>query len=308
MKDGDTTVIGGIYVRFGVQQRRRPCRSWRRFRCWGSSSATRARTDNRSELLIFITPRILNRQADRAEPVRPHMNHHRSRQAVLVSLLALAFAAGCVDDSPLRITGTFAVTADCVHRRRGGNGPERGGSLDIAPASREHVGVPAAARARERHQPAPAAQPGRPRPSTRRLGRHHPQGGRSSATPRRPRFSNLRQGVDSHRRGAGARGHRADDHLERAGEERGRRARRGAQRRQRGRPDALDSGARGGVRRGGRRLLDDGDLPDSRVPGRAPPARRPTSSASAGTCGAVGGQDGTVACCASDPACVPVAP
>ena len=60
VKDGDTTVIGGIYTR-------RNSESWNevpllsRIPILGWLFKKKAVTDDRTELLIFITPRIVNR-------------------------------------------------------------------------------------------------------------------------------------------------------------------------------------------------------------------------------------------------------
>jgi type IV pilus assembly protein PilQ len=61
VKDGDTTVIGGIYVRRGSSQSASvPFLS--KIPVLGLLFKNHRETDNRQELLIFITPRILNRQ------------------------------------------------------------------------------------------------------------------------------------------------------------------------------------------------------------------------------------------------------
>ncbi|ATB27982.1 type IV pilus secretin PilQ [Melittangium boletus] len=61
VKDGDTTVIGGIYVRRGSSQSNSvPFLS--KIPVLGLLFKNHRETDNRQELLIFITPRILNRQ------------------------------------------------------------------------------------------------------------------------------------------------------------------------------------------------------------------------------------------------------
>ncbi|RKH71434.1 type IV pilus secretin PilQ [Corallococcus aberystwythensis] len=61
VKDGDTTVIGGIYVRRGSTSRDSvPFLS--RIPVLGFFFRSTSETDERQELLIFITPRILNRQ------------------------------------------------------------------------------------------------------------------------------------------------------------------------------------------------------------------------------------------------------
>ena len=60
MKDGDTTVIGGIYMRRNSEQ-------WNevpllaRIPLLGWLFKKKSVTDDRTELLIFITPRIVNR-------------------------------------------------------------------------------------------------------------------------------------------------------------------------------------------------------------------------------------------------------
>ncbi|RYZ16192.1 MAG: type IV pilus secretin PilQ, partial [Myxococcaceae bacterium] len=61
VKDGDTTVIGGIYVRRGSTARESvPFLS--KIPVLGFFFRNSLETDERQELLIFITPRILNRQ------------------------------------------------------------------------------------------------------------------------------------------------------------------------------------------------------------------------------------------------------
>ncbi|WP_044889626.1 type IV pilus secretin PilQ [Myxococcus hansupus] len=61
VKDGDTTVIGGIYVRRGATQTNSvPFLS--RIPVLGFLFKNNVESDARQELLIFITPRILNRQ------------------------------------------------------------------------------------------------------------------------------------------------------------------------------------------------------------------------------------------------------
>ncbi|WP_043429365.1 type IV pilus secretin PilQ [Cystobacter fuscus] len=61
VKDGDTTVIGGIYVRRGSTSTASvPFLS--KIPVLGLLFKRHAESDNRQELLIFITPRILNRQ------------------------------------------------------------------------------------------------------------------------------------------------------------------------------------------------------------------------------------------------------
>ncbi|NVJ01190.1 type IV pilus secretin PilQ [Myxococcus sp. AM009] len=61
VKDGDTTVIGGIYVRRGATQVNAvPFLS--RIPVLGLLFKNNTESDTRQELLIFITPRILNRQ------------------------------------------------------------------------------------------------------------------------------------------------------------------------------------------------------------------------------------------------------
>lgn len=61
VKDGDTTVIGGIYVRRGAQNEQAvPFLS--RIPVLGFFFRNSSESDARQELLIFITPRIINRQ------------------------------------------------------------------------------------------------------------------------------------------------------------------------------------------------------------------------------------------------------
>ncbi len=61
VKDGDTTVIGGIYVRRGATQENGvPFLS--KIPVLGYFFKNHSEVDNRQELLIFITPRIINRQ------------------------------------------------------------------------------------------------------------------------------------------------------------------------------------------------------------------------------------------------------
>ncbi|MCP3105098.1 type IV pilus secretin PilQ [Myxococcus sp. K15C18031901] len=61
VKDGDTTVIGGIYVRRGsINSFQVPFLS--RIPVLGLLFKSKSEFDSRQELLIFITPRILNRQ------------------------------------------------------------------------------------------------------------------------------------------------------------------------------------------------------------------------------------------------------
>ena len=61
VKDGDTTVIGGIYVRRGSTSTSRvPFLS--SIPVLGLLFKNHTERDDRQELLIFITPRILNRQ------------------------------------------------------------------------------------------------------------------------------------------------------------------------------------------------------------------------------------------------------
>jgi type IV pilus assembly protein PilQ len=61
VKDGDTTVIGGIYVKTTSDQRNGvPVLS--QIPLLGFFFRHKLESDDRQELLIFITPRILNRQ------------------------------------------------------------------------------------------------------------------------------------------------------------------------------------------------------------------------------------------------------
>jgi len=62
LRDGDTTVIGGIYTRnFGENYSKLP--GLGDIPIFGWLFKTKSATDQRSELLIFITPRIINRPA-----------------------------------------------------------------------------------------------------------------------------------------------------------------------------------------------------------------------------------------------------
>ncbi|MBQ9244391.1 MAG: type IV pilus secretin PilQ [Proteobacteria bacterium] len=60
--DGDTTVIGGIYSR-NTSQSMSSIPFWGSIPILGYLFRNQSETDNRSELLIFITPRIINRDA-----------------------------------------------------------------------------------------------------------------------------------------------------------------------------------------------------------------------------------------------------
>jgi type IV pilus assembly protein PilQ len=61
VKDGDTTVIGGIYVRRGsTAEAGVPFLS--KIPILGFFFKNKSEIENRQELLIFITPRIINRQ------------------------------------------------------------------------------------------------------------------------------------------------------------------------------------------------------------------------------------------------------
>jgi type IV pilus assembly protein PilQ len=62
VKDGDTTVIGGIYVRTGSQSEA-GIPFFSRIPILGFFFKTTTELETRQELLIFITPRIINRQA-----------------------------------------------------------------------------------------------------------------------------------------------------------------------------------------------------------------------------------------------------
>lgn len=67
LRDGDTTVIGGIYTRNqGTNYSKVPLLGDIPILGW--LFKTRSETDQRSELLIFLTPRIVNRQASVAAP------------------------------------------------------------------------------------------------------------------------------------------------------------------------------------------------------------------------------------------------
>jgi type IV pilus assembly protein PilQ len=61
VKDGDTTVIGGIYVRRGASQES-GVPFFSKIPLLGFFFRNHSETDQRQELLIFITPRIINRQ------------------------------------------------------------------------------------------------------------------------------------------------------------------------------------------------------------------------------------------------------
>ena len=62
VKDGDTTVIGGIYVRRGSMQEN-GVPFFKNIPLLGFFFRNHSEVDSRQELLIFITPRIINRQA-----------------------------------------------------------------------------------------------------------------------------------------------------------------------------------------------------------------------------------------------------
>jgi len=62
VKDGDTTVIGGIYVR-RASQNEATVPFFSRIPILGFFFRTDSELEQRQELLIFITPRIINRQA-----------------------------------------------------------------------------------------------------------------------------------------------------------------------------------------------------------------------------------------------------
>ena len=61
VKDGDTTVIGGIYVRRGGSSTA-AVPFFSKIPLLGLLFKSHQESENRQELLIFITPRILNRQ------------------------------------------------------------------------------------------------------------------------------------------------------------------------------------------------------------------------------------------------------
>jgi len=61
VKDGDTTVIGGIYVRRGANQVS-TIPFFGKIPILGFFFRNTSESDTRQELLIFITPRIINRQ------------------------------------------------------------------------------------------------------------------------------------------------------------------------------------------------------------------------------------------------------
>jgi type IV pilus assembly protein PilQ len=62
VKDGDTTVIGGIYTR-AISKRDEGIPFLSSIPVLGFFFRSHAESDDHTELLIFITPRILNRQA-----------------------------------------------------------------------------------------------------------------------------------------------------------------------------------------------------------------------------------------------------
>ncbi len=62
MKDGETSVIGGIYTR-QTSNRRNEVPYLARIPLLGALFRATSDSDDHTELLIFITPRILNRQA-----------------------------------------------------------------------------------------------------------------------------------------------------------------------------------------------------------------------------------------------------
>jgi len=64
LKDGDTTVIGGIYTR-NMASSKKKVPFFADLPLIGSLFSSWSETDSRSELLIFVTPRIVNRQASR---------------------------------------------------------------------------------------------------------------------------------------------------------------------------------------------------------------------------------------------------
>ena len=65
VKDGDTTVIGGIYTR-QTANRRSEVPWLGKIPVLGFFFRTTSEQDDHTELLIFITPRILNRSATTA--------------------------------------------------------------------------------------------------------------------------------------------------------------------------------------------------------------------------------------------------
>ncbi len=68
VKDGETTVIGGIYTRQTSQPAAPRCRSSARSRSSAASSGTTTEQDDHTELLIFITPRILTARRPPSPP------------------------------------------------------------------------------------------------------------------------------------------------------------------------------------------------------------------------------------------------
>jgi len=70
VRDGETTVIGGIYTR-QTSNRASEVPFFGKIPVLGFFFRTRAEQDDHTELLIFITPRILNRQPAVAAATAP---------------------------------------------------------------------------------------------------------------------------------------------------------------------------------------------------------------------------------------------
>ena len=64
LKDGDTTVIGGVFTR-NISESRKKVPFFADLPLVGPLFRSHAESDKRSELLIFVTPRIVNRQASK---------------------------------------------------------------------------------------------------------------------------------------------------------------------------------------------------------------------------------------------------
>ena len=64
VNDGQTVVLGGILETEQPRHREQGAVPRRRARASASCSASKSRTDNKDELLIFVTPKILREGAD----------------------------------------------------------------------------------------------------------------------------------------------------------------------------------------------------------------------------------------------------
>ena len=67
VKDGQTLVLGGIYVVDRSETRHRRCRTCRRLPFLGALFRSNEVGDDRKELLIFVTPRVVETQVARGE-------------------------------------------------------------------------------------------------------------------------------------------------------------------------------------------------------------------------------------------------